>query len=134
MFVRWRNNKVGIAWYLRKLDADGKFFGDVTDINRMQQRNFSGNMALAEVSTIIALQKELKKLKVNYSTNEDALFIGVIGASVNAKEFQGNWNDWGEIPVAFRGQIEIINLRISQSLLLSPTDKADTWGSILTKH
>ena len=42
MFVRWRDKLSGLAWFVRGISADGKFFGDVTDTYGMLQRNFAG--------------------------------------------------------------------------------------------
>ena len=128
MYIRWRDKVNGISWYLRDLDTDGVFYGDVTDTNRFQQRNFRGR--------VLDHQREkclhyCELLTSSYSDDvaetKDPLFIASIGEKLNQVKFRGAWLSRLDIPVQMRELLDLVHSFIPPSLVLLPDEDPRDW-------
>jgi hypothetical protein len=133
MFIRWRNKESGCAWFIRNIESDGKFYGDVTDSNRMRQRNFCGEINSESLDEAFRLYRELKIEKNVFETVDDPLFFTTIGHDLKAIDYQGKWRLIEDIPHGILQLVNLLSPCILVSLKLSNSDVSDEWRELLAQ-
>ena len=133
MFIRWRNKKSGCAWFIRNVESDGKFYGDITDSNRMQQRNFCGEVNSQSLDEAFRLCLAIKLEKSVVEKVNEPLFFATIGHDLKEIDYQGKWRRIEDIPHDILCLVNHLGSSISTSLILSSSDVSGEWRELLTK-
>ncbi|MEI8214234.1 MAG: hypothetical protein WCI02_18965 [Planctomycetota bacterium] len=133
MFIRWRNKESGCAWFIRNVESDGKFYGDITDSNRMRQRNFCGEINSESLDDAFQLYREIKLKNNVFEIVDGPLLFTTIGHDLKAIDYQGKWRLIEDIPNSILQLVNLLSPCILMSLKLSNSDVSDEWRELLAK-
>jgi hypothetical protein len=132
MYVRWRDKISGISWYLRELDSEGSFYGDVTDTNRCQQRNFRGKVSKEQSANYVRYCELLAGKSLDcVPETEDPLFMASAGEKLSQVRFKGSWPNRLDLPAELRELLDLIHSFILPALILPPEEDRQIWSKSL---